>query len=188
MIEELVSAAFDPSFGDSILPRTCRAYAFRLHCAGSQKIGYFLAKLAITIQNRVAVGTRFRECISQLLHYPGACRMFRNIEMENPAAAVFDDKETIQNSEGESRHGEKIHGRNKVSMVAQKGRPELAFLVGGGQSTDIARNSAFRDLKTKLEKLTMNSRRAPGRILFNHPADDSSKLSVNCRPANALWS
>jgi hypothetical protein len=91
MIQELVSAASYPSFRDSILPGTCRAYAFRLHCAGSQKIGYFLAKLAITIENRVAVGTRFRECISQLLHYPDACRMFRNVEMENPAAAVFSE-------------------------------------------------------------------------------------------------
>jgi len=36
--------------------------------------------------------------------------------MENLAPTVFDDKETIQNSKGESWHGEKAHGRDDLPM------------------------------------------------------------------------
>jgi hypothetical protein len=32
--------------------------------------------------------------------------MFRDIEMEDLASTVFDDEETIQDSEGKGRHGE----------------------------------------------------------------------------------
>ena len=123
MIEELVSAAFNPSFRDSILPGTCRAYPFRLHAACFQQIDYVGAKLGVAIQNRIAVGTRFRECISELLHYPGACRVFRNIEVENPAVAVLDDEETIQDPEGESRNGEEVHGCDGVPMIVKKRSP-----------------------------------------------------------------
>ena len=108
--------------------------------------------------------------------------------MEDASPAVFDDEETIQDLEGESRYGKEVHGRNNVSMVAQKGCPELTFLVGGEQATDMPGNSAFRNLKTKLKKFAMDSRRSPGEIiLLNHPSNDSSNLGVNYWPANALW-
>ena len=112
VIEKLSATASDPAFRDSILPRACRAYACGFHAAGCQQLGYLLAKLGITIQDRVAVRTRFRKCFSQLLHYPGAGRVFRDVEMEDPASTVFDDEKTIQDSEGEGRHGE---GRSRVS-------------------------------------------------------------------------
>jgi hypothetical protein len=47
-----------------------------LHAAGCQQLGNLLAKLAVTIKNRIAVRTRLRKCFSHLLHYPGAGRVF----------------------------------------------------------------------------------------------------------------
>ena len=93
MIEKLSATAFDPAFRDSILPRACRAYAHAFHAARCQFIGHLLAKLGITIQDRVAVRTRFRKCFPQLLHYPGAGWVFRDVEIEDPASIVFDDEE-----------------------------------------------------------------------------------------------
>ena len=78
--------------------------------------------------------------------------MFYKIEMKNLAPTMFDDKEAIQNPEGESRYGEEVHGRNDLAMIAQKCSPELASLVGSRQAMGIARNGAFGDLKSKLEK------------------------------------
>ena len=89
VIEKLSATTSDPAFRNSILPGACRAYAPRFHAAGYQKIGYLLAKLAAAIQNHVAVSTRVRKCLSQLLHYPGAGRVFRDIEMDYPASTVF---------------------------------------------------------------------------------------------------
>ena len=98
MIEQLSATASNPAFRDSVLPRARRANACGLDAAGCQQIGYLPAKLGITIQDRVAVRTRFRKGFSQLLHYPGAGWVFRNVEMENLTSIVFDDEETIQDS------------------------------------------------------------------------------------------
>ena len=64
--------------------------------------------------------TRFRECIAQLLDYPCACRVFRNIEVENPAAAMLDDKEAIQDSKCEGWHCEEIRGRDDINIQSGK--------------------------------------------------------------------
>ncbi len=55
VIKKLPSAGSHPPFRNSILPRTRRAYAFRLHCAGCQEIGQFQPIFGVTIQNEVAV-------------------------------------------------------------------------------------------------------------------------------------
>jgi hypothetical protein len=96
VVEKLSATGSNPAFCDSILPRACRAYACGFHAAGCRQIDYLRAKLGITIQNRVALRTRFRECFPQSLHHPGAGWVFRNIEMEDLASTVFDDEETIQ--------------------------------------------------------------------------------------------
>jgi hypothetical protein len=49
--------------------------------------------------------------------------------MKNLASAVFDYKETIQNSKGESWYGEEIHGSDDIPMITQERSPKFAFLV-----------------------------------------------------------
>jgi hypothetical protein len=68
----------------------CRAYAHGFYAVRCQHIGDLLAKLGITIQDRVAVRTGFRKCFSQLLPYPGAGWVFCDVEMENLASIVLD--------------------------------------------------------------------------------------------------
>src|SRR4030095_5487385 len=105
---------------DSILPRACGAYAHGFYAVRSQHIGDLLAKLGITIRDRVAVRTGFRKCFSQLLHDLGAGWVFRDFEMENLASIVFDDEETIQDSKSEGRHGEEVHGRDDFVVTTQE--------------------------------------------------------------------
>src|SRR4030095_8265057 len=82
-----------------ILPRACSACACRLHAAGCKQLGYLPSKLAVTIKNRVAILTRFPNGLPQLLHNPRPSRVFRHIEMEDPAAAMLDEHATTQDSE-----------------------------------------------------------------------------------------
>ena len=49
--------------------------------------------------------------------------MFRHIEMEDLSSAMFDDEETVKNSEGESRHDEKVHGRDSLAVITKKSSP-----------------------------------------------------------------
>jgi len=129
MIEQLSATASDPTFRKSILPRACRAYAIRFHAAGCEQIGYLLTELAVSVESSIAAGTRSWKCLPQLLHDPGAGRVVRNIEMQNPPAAVFDDEEAIQDSEAQRRDREEIHGRDHVAVIAKEGSPEVARLV-----------------------------------------------------------
>ena len=186
MVENSATAP-DPAFRDSILPRACRAYACRFHAAGCKQLGYLLAKLSVTIKNRIAVRTRFWKCFPQLLHYPLAGRVFHDVEMEDPASTVCDDEKTIQDSEGEGWHGEEVHGRNGLAVIAQGSRPALAGVVGRRQAPEIPRDGAFRDVQAEFEKLTVNSRSAPRGILVHHPPDERSNLGIDLWPAKALW-
>lgn len=95
VIEQLATATCDPTLGHSILPRTRRADQFWGHPGASQEIGHFPAIFAVAIQNHVSVRTGFRKCFSELLSYPGARWIFRDVEMEDLASTVFDDKKTI---------------------------------------------------------------------------------------------
>jgi hypothetical protein len=187
VIEKLPAATSDPAFRHSILPGACRAYASWFHAAGCQQIGHFLPKLAVAIQNHVVVSTRARKCLPQLLHYPGAGRVFRDIEMKDPASTVFDHKETIQDSEGESRHGEEVHGHDDIAVIAQERSPELAGLLAGIQAAEIPRNSAFRDIESELQKLTVNPQSALACILLYHPSDERSNLGIDSWPPKLLW-
>src|SRR4029453_558045 len=182
VIEKLSATASDPAFRDSILPRACRAYVHASYAGRFQHIGNLLAKL-----DRVAVRTGFRKSFSQLLHYPGAGWVFRDVEMENLASIVFDDKETIQDSEREGRHGEEVHGRDDLAVIAQESSPEVPCLLGRRQAPDVARNCALRDLEAEFEKFTMNPRSTPGGILLHHPLDERSSRGIDLWPAKALW-
>jgi hypothetical protein len=187
VIKKLSATAPDPTFRNSILPRAGWAYACGFHATGGKQLGYLVAKLAVTIKNRMAVRTGFRKCFSQLLHYPAAGRVFGDVEVEDLASTVFDDEKTIQDSERESWHGEEVHCRNGFAVIAQESSPEFPCLLRRRQASQIARNCALRDLEAKFQKLTVNSRSAPGGILLHDPLDESSNLGIDLWPTKALW-
>src|SRR5439155_24164626 len=64
--------------------------------------------------------------LSHLLRDPLARGMFRGIEMEESPPAVADDEEAVEYAECCRRHGEEIDGRDRLTMILKKGRPEPA--------------------------------------------------------------
>jgi hypothetical protein len=188
VIEKLSATASDPAFGNPILPRACSACARGFHAAECKQLSYLRSKLAVTIKNRVAILTRFPKGLPQLLHNPRASRVFRHIEMEDPASAMLDDEETIQDSERQSRHREEVHGRNDLALIAKESSPKPAGVQGRKQTPEIAGHGTFGDVQSEFQKLPMNSRSAPAWILLCHPPDESSNLGIDYRPASALWS
>jgi hypothetical protein len=55
--------------------------------------------------------------------------MFRDIEVENLASSMLDDKKAVQDSKSYCGHREEVHGHNHLAVVAQKGGPEFPGLV-----------------------------------------------------------
>jgi hypothetical protein len=105
--------------------------------------------------------------------------MVGDIEMEEFPPAVFDDKETVQDSESESRDGKEVHSGNGFTMIAQEGSPELSRLVGGRYAADVSRNGTFRDIKSKFQKFAVNSRCTPSGIFVDHLPDKGFDFCID---------
>ena len=112
--------------------------------------------------------------------------MVRDIQMEDPSTTVLDDEKAIQHAKRQGRHGEEIHGRDDVAVIAQESSPAFASVVGRRQAPEIAGDRALGDIETEFEELAVDSRCAPGGIFVDHPPDDSSDLGIDLRPAKAL--
>jgi hypothetical protein len=108
--------------------------------------------------------------------------------MEDLASTMFDHKKTIQDSERESWHGEEVHGRDGLAVIAQESSPAFPCLLGRKQPVEIARNCAFRDVEAQFQKLTVNAGSSPAGILVRHSPDESSYLGNDSRPAHVLGS
>jgi hypothetical protein len=107
-----------------------------------------------------------------------------DIEMQDSPAIMTDDKEAIQHAERDCGHGEEVHGCNRLSVIAQEGEPALGWLGVSWRMAHPARNCAFRDIEAQHEKLTVNSRRAPGWVLCDHAKDQIVYLSGNALSAH----
>jgi len=64
--------------------------------------------------------------------------MFRDVEMNHLASAVFDHEKSVQHAKCQSRHGKEIHGRDNLAVIPQESSPQLAGVVERKQATEIA--------------------------------------------------
>jgi hypothetical protein len=117
MVEDLAAAASDPSFGHSVLPRCLNARPFRLKSSGLQEGNYVGVEDRIAIQNDVAIRSCLCKSFSQLLHDPIGRWVRRDIEVQNSAAPMLNDEETVQHTERRRRHGEQVEGDDGLAVV-----------------------------------------------------------------------
>ena len=87
--------------------------------------------------------------------------MFRDIEMENLASAVFDNEKAVQDAKSQSRHGEEVHGREMQRFGDCGGKQTRACGCRRRRpAPDIAGDVALGNVQAKFEELVVNSRRA----------------------------
>ena len=166
MVEDLTAAAANPSFGGSVLPWRLNARSFWLKSGGLQERNHIDVEDRIVIQNGVAIGSRLWKGFSQLLHDPIGRWMRRNVEVENPAALVLDDEETVQHSKSGSRHGEEVEGDDGLAMVAKKRKPFLGRITAALEAPQITRDGPFGEHEAELLQLAMDLRRTPVGVLL----------------------
>src|SRR5215467_4294258 len=51
--------------------------------------------------------------------------MLRDVEVQDTPALVADDKEAVEDTEGDRGHGEEVHGRNRFPVIRKKRAPAL---------------------------------------------------------------
>jgi hypothetical protein len=121
MVQQLPSAASDPSFSHSVLPGRCAARALGLQSDGTQGFQNLCVELSIPIQDRVSVGCRVWESFAQLLDDPVRVRVSGRVKMQNPAPCMLDDEQAIQHSEAQGRYGEEIQRHDGFAVISQEG-------------------------------------------------------------------
>ena len=104
MMQQFAAAAVDPALGHTILPGTADRRPHRPEAHPANRDGNFGAVLCVVIEEQ-KLGCGFvRKCLTQLLHNPGTSRMARYIEVEDTSPVVFQNKETVEHSEGDGWH------------------------------------------------------------------------------------
>ena len=63
--------------------------------------------------------------LPQLLRQPGARRMPGHIAVQNAPPVMCNDEEAIEYVKSERWHGEEVHRRDRLTVVAQKRRPSF---------------------------------------------------------------
>jgi len=107
--------------------------------------------------------------------------MTSNVEVQNPAPAMLDYKEGIQQLEGQPGDSEEIEADDHLTMVSKKGEPAVGRITTAPQASQISGDRALGKLEAKLQKLPVDSRCAPARILRCHPANESANLLAHLR-------
>ena len=97
--------------------------------------------------------------------------MLGDVEVQNASTTMSDDKEAIEHTESNRRHGEEVHRRDGFPVISKKGEPAFGWLRVSRRSFHPPGNRSFRDIETEHEKFAVDARRSPGRILGSHPED-----------------
>src|SRR5215831_11770831 len=183
MVQDLAAAASDPSFGSSVLPWGLNARSFWLKSGGLQERKDIGIEDRIAIQNDVAIRSRLRKGFSQLLHDPISGRVPCNVEVQDPAAPVLDDEQTVQHPEGRSWHGEEVEGDDRLAVVAKKRKPFFARITPALDPPQIARDSPLGEHEAELLQLAVDLRRAPAEVLLRQAPNQKANFLTDRRPA-----
>lgn len=129
MVEDFSSAASDPAFRNSVLPRCLDACTFRFDARCLQECDHLVIEFRVVVQDGVAVRTSFWERFAQLLHDPIGCRMASDVEMQDSASSMLDDEKAIEELETQHRNGEKVEGDDHLAVIGEKREPALAGIA-----------------------------------------------------------
>src|SRR5262245_32395591 len=109
--------------------------------------------------------------------------MRRDIEVQNPAASVLDDEETVQHTEGHGRHGEEVQGNDRLAVIVKKSQPFLGRITPALDSPQVARNGPLREHEAELLQFAMDFRRAPVGVLLRQAPNQDTNFLGDLRPA-----
>src|SRR5215472_8564803 len=183
MVEDLAAAASNPSFSGSVLPWGLNARPFCLKSGGLQERKDIGIEDRIAIQNEVAIRSRLRKGFSQLLHDPIGRGVPGNVEVQDPAAPVLDDEQTVQHPEGRSWHGEEVEGDDGLAVVAKKRKPFFGRITPALDPPQIARDSPLGEHEAELLQLAVDLRRAPAEVLLRQTPNQNANFLTDRRPA-----
>jgi hypothetical protein len=113
---------------------------------------------------------------SSLLDDPTAGGMPSDVEMNNVSPVMGNNKEAVQQFEGDRRDSEKIHRRDRFAMIAKKGLPAPGKSWISGRSLHPGGDASLGYIEAPHEELAVNPGSSPGRIVCHHLEDEIPDL------------
>jgi len=182
VIQQVTLATRDPSLRHPVLPRTFGGGADRSDFERSRCCRNLNSIFAITIKDEKSRSRFPWKCFPQLLDDPQAHWVLRDVEIQDPPTIVANDEEAVEHAERNRRDGEEIHRSDGFSMVTKKGEPTFRRFRISWRFAHPSGNGSFRNIETEHEKLPMNARCTPARVLGHHTEDEIPCLFGNPLP------
>jgi hypothetical protein len=105
--------------------------------------------------------------------------------MQDAPTVVGDEKEAVENPEGDGVYGEEVHRGDGFPMVLQECLPSIPFLRISRGLLDPTRYRAFCNIEAKHLQFPVDARCAPAGILCRHFAYQFSQLPADSLPSEA---
>lgn len=144
-----------------VLPRCLNTCPLRSQARGFQKCDHFAVEFRIIVQDEVTIRTGIGKRFPQLLHHPLGVRAASYVEVQDPATPVFNDKEAIQQLEGERGHSEEVDRHDCLLMIGKEGEPPFAGITAPPEWSQVPGDRAFGDFEAELQQFTMDLGCAP---------------------------
>jgi hypothetical protein len=109
------------------------------------------------------------------------------IEVKDASPVMPQDKEAVEHSEGDGRHGKEVHARKGFAVIAQERKPSLCGVRTPQSEPHPARDASLRNLESEHDEFAVNARSAPSRILGYYFEDQLADLLADRSPAELLW-
>ena len=186
VVEQIAAAGANPTFGHTVLPGTAEAGSFRLDAKALHGADDFFVEIRTAIKDQIARRRVVGKCLAQLLGHPCAGRMSGHIEVKDAPPVVGDDKEAIENTEGERWLSEEVHRCDDFTVVLQERRPSLCWLRISRRSSHPSQHRSLRDIEAEHLELAVNPRRAPGPVLGHHAEDKFTQLPAHSFSSRTL--
>src|ERR1700704_6310106 len=97
------------------------------------------------VKNKVTKGPTLGKRFTQLLRHPLGGRMTSDVEVQDSAAPMLDHKETIEELEGQRRHGKEIKGDDHFAMIGEEGEPAFGWIAAAPNASKISGYRALGD-------------------------------------------
>ena len=117
------------------------------------------------------------ECLGNLACQPLRRRMLGHRKPQQLPPSVAENKKCVELLKGNRRNYEEINRRDPVSVVAQEGLPRLRGSIS--PRYHVLRDCRLGDVEAELQKLAVDMRRTPERVLRIR---SRSSLSICGRP------
>jgi len=151
VVQHLSTATSNPPLAIPFCQGARMLRPLRLETGCHEQANYVNIEFRVMVEDDVAVWIYLRKRLPQLLDNPFRCGMSGNVAAQNLAAAMFDDKEAVQQFERQRGNREEIERNDRLAMIGEKCLPALIRFPGSRpQALQIPGDRAFGDVEAEL--------------------------------------